>query len=141
VTKVLVVDDNPDIRLLLKHTLKLSGMDVVDVGSGEEALDWLEANGPPDVMLLDIQMPEVDGWEVLIRMRSDPKLADLAVLLCSVKGRSIDQYRGWRLGCDGYVTKPFNFEILNRMIRDVMSLNGPELRSRRQVLAAETRVR
>ncbi|HTJ65182.1 MAG TPA: response regulator, partial [Alphaproteobacteria bacterium] len=89
--KVLVVDDNPDDRHLVSHTLSDSGYDVVAAASGADALSWLEANPPPDLMLLDLMMPGIDGFAVLDRMRSDEKLRNTKVLVMTAKDLTPDE--------------------------------------------------
>jgi two-component system OmpR family response regulator len=106
--KALVVDDAPDIRLLAELVLNMAGFSVSTAASGREALDALARDQIPDIVLLDVQMPEVDGWETLRRVRSDPRTVDLPVVLCTVKGLPEDILKGWSLGCDGYLPKPFD---------------------------------
>jgi CheY-like chemotaxis protein len=89
--KVLVVDDNPDDRHLVSHTLSDSGYDVVAAASGADALTWLENNPPPDLMLLDLMMPGIDGFAVLDRMRSDEKLRETKVLVMTAKDLTPDE--------------------------------------------------
>ncbi len=105
---VLVVDDAADIRLLADLVLSMAGFTVTAAAGGGDALGLL-AHGPlPDIMLLDVQMPDLDGWETLSRLRSDPRTAALPVVMCTVKGLPEDTLRGWSLGCDGYLGKPFD---------------------------------
>ena len=106
-THVLLVDDDPDIRLLLRTMLVRAGFMVTETPGGHEALAYL-ADARPDVVILDVQMPQMDGWETLARIRSDLSMAGLPVLLCTVKARPGDMLKGWRMACDGYVTKPFD---------------------------------
>jgi DNA-binding response OmpR family regulator len=104
----LVVDDAPDIRLLADLVLTMAGFKVRAAASGRDALRILAGPDLPDIVLLDVQMPEVDGWETLSRVRADPRTADLPVVLCTVKGLPEDTLKGWSLGCDGYLGKPFD---------------------------------
>ena len=119
--KALVVDDAPDIRLLADLVLSMAGFTVTAASSGGEALRKLAAGDLPDIMLLDVQMPDVDGWETLTRVRADPRTAELPVVLCTVKGLPEDTLKGWTLGCDGYLGKPFDInglvDELNRVLR------------------------
>lgn len=79
---VLVVDDEPDVRLVARMILENAGHDVIEVDSGQAALDELEIGGAPDVILLDVRMPGIDGWEVLRRLRGSPgRYADLPVVV------------------------------------------------------------
>ncbi len=110
--KALVVDDATDIRLLADLVLTMAGFTVSAASSGSEALRKLAAGDLPDIVLLDVQMPDVDGWETLTRVRADPRTADLPVVLCTVKGLPEDTLKGWSLGCDGYLGKPFDINGL-----------------------------
>ena len=108
---VLVVDDAADIRLLVQAVLSRAGCEVREAASATEAFAAID-DSKPDVLLLDVQMPDADGWSVLATIRSDPQTTALRVVLCTVKGHPDDRARGWRLGCDGYLTKPFTIPDL-----------------------------
>ena len=110
--RALVVDDAPDIRLLADLVLQMAGFTVTAAASGREALGALAGGELPDVILLDVQMPDVDGWETLSRVRADPRTGHLPVVLCTVKGLPEDALKGWSLGCDGYLGKPFDIGAL-----------------------------
>ena len=127
--KALVVDDAPDIRLLADLVLTMAGFTVSAASSGSEALRKLASGDLPDIVLLDVQMPDVDGWETLTRVRADPQTADLPVVLCTVKGLPEDTLKGWSLGCDGYLGKPFD---INGLVDELLSVLK---RSREQRLA------
>lgn len=118
--RALVVDDAADIRLLADLVLSMAGFTVTAAASGREALDALGRGDVPDIMLLDVQMPEVDGWETLRRVRDDPRTANLPVVLCTVKGLPEDALKGWSLGCDGYMGKPFDIGGLVDELRGVL---------------------
>jgi CheY-like chemotaxis protein len=116
-TRILVVDDAPDMRVLCREALGRLGHEVVTVRDGEEALSFLElAPDLPDLVLLDVQMPGLDGWEVLERIRAHPRTAELRVVMFTVRSRREDRVRAWSRGCDGYVSKPFD---LPRFVADV----------------------
>jgi adenylate cyclase len=140
--RALVVDDAPDIRLLADLVLSMAGFAVTAASSGREALRLLAAGDLPDIVLLDVQMPDVDGWETLSRVRADPRTADLPVVLCTVKGLPEDTLRGWSLGCDGYIGKPFDIAGLVDELRGVLA-RGPQEREalRRTRIATLARVR
>jgi CheY-like chemotaxis protein len=113
VTTVLVVEDNDDVRLLLLSVLSLAGFEVTPVAAGEQALSLLEGSGPlPDVTLLDVELPGLDGWEVLGRIRGGKATSDLPVVMCTVAGEETDIARSRELRCDGYLLKPFAIEDL-----------------------------
>jgi two-component system, cell cycle response regulator DivK len=117
--RVLVVDDQEDVRELLRVALEIEGSDVTEAPAGEAALAQLDAGFVPDLVVLDIQMPLMDGWEVLERIRARAETHDLPVIVCTVKASQLDAERGWRLGCDGYVTKPFTIDRLTAEVRRV----------------------
>lgn len=106
-----MVDDAADIRLLVQAVLTRAGCAVREAASATEAFAAID-DAQPDVVLLDVQMPDADGWSVLATIRSDPQTSSLPVVLCTVKGHPDDRARGWRLGCDGYLTKPFTIPAL-----------------------------
>lgn len=113
----LIVDDNDDIRYLLRHVLAMDGFAVTEAPSGPDALRALQDGLRPDVVVLDVQMPDVDGWDTLRAIRADPGTAEVPVVMCTVKGRPVDAEHGWSLGCDGYVSKPFDIDDLRAVIR------------------------
>ncbi|MDQ4069127.1 MAG: response regulator [Actinomycetota bacterium] len=135
--RALVVDDAADIRLLADLVLSMAGFRVTAAASGREALRFLAANELPDIVLLDVQMPDVDGWETLARVRSDPRTVELPVVLCTVKGLPEDTLKGWSLGCDGYLGKPFDIEGLVEELRNVLQRDGAERHSVRQARITE----
>ena len=121
--RVMVVDDDPDIRLLIRFILSVGHIDVVPVPDARDALDMLRAGERVDLVLLDVQMPTFDGWAMLRELRSDPSLGYVPVVLCTVRGTAEDFLRGWEAGCDGYVSKPFDPEDLRREVGRVLGLD------------------
>ena len=125
--KALVIDDNADIRMLLDGVLSMIGVDTVQAPGGQEALERLPVmESPPDLIILDIQMPVMDGWATLEALRAGPMTRDVPVILCTVKSSAPDLLRGWELGCDAYVSKPFDVRSLMRTVREVMSRDVAE---------------
>jgi two-component system KDP operon response regulator KdpE len=114
--KVLVVDDEPEIRRVLKTGLGYQGFDVLAVASGEEALEEVR-RWRPDVVLLDLGLPGVDGFEVLKRM---PDKSRVAAMVVSVMPGEKDKVRALDLGADDYLVKPFGIEELSARIRAVL---------------------
>ncbi|MBN1260809.1 MAG: response regulator transcription factor [Anaerolineae bacterium] len=104
---VLVVDDQHNIRSLLRMYLEQEGFRVEDVGDGESALRRLSTGAPPDLLILDLMLPGVDGWEVCRRVRAGDH-ADLPILMLTARDDDVDKIVGLELGADDYVTKPFN---------------------------------
>lgn len=122
---VLVVDDDPAIRKVLTTTLELEGYEIDVAVDGEEALARLE-HKLPDLMILDIMMPRVNGLDVLEKLRGQKETSDLPVILLTAKSSQEDQWEGWRRGVDYYMTKPFDVEDLLRFIEFVFSGGSPE---------------
>ena len=135
--RALVVDDAPDIRLLADLVLSMAGFTVSAAASGGEALRILAGDDLPDIVLLDVQMPEVDGWETLSRLRADPRTAALPVVLCTVKGLPEDTLKGWSLGCDGYLGKPFDINGLVEELKGVLVRTAEEREELRRARIAE----
>lgn len=112
-SKVLVVEDQPDLAALLAHNLRLEGLDVRTVEDGREVLGHVRS-WAPDLVLLDLMLPGMDGFEVLRGIRAIA--SDLPVLILSARGEEQDKIRGFRLDADQYVTKPFSLlELLERV--------------------------
>ena len=122
--KILVVDDQEEIRDLTERILATEGYVLKTAASGEEALD--AAFGEPfDLVLLDINMPRMSGWETLRLMRADKKLAGLPVVMFSIKGEIRDKSQGMQLGAMDYITKPFEVDELVDRVRNVFrSMDG-----------------
>ncbi|MDE3074305.1 MAG: response regulator transcription factor [Chloroflexota bacterium] len=115
--RTLVVDDDPAVTSVLKRGLSYEGFAVDTASSGPEALT-IARDRPPDLVILDVMMPGMDGLEVLERLRSaDPHLP---VLLLTARDAPSDEVQGLQLGADDYVTKPFSFEVLLAHIRALL---------------------
>ena len=131
-----LVDDAPDIRMLLRAIVSRCGYDIREAGNGREALALLD-DVAPDLVLLDVQMPEMDGWETLAALRADPRSAEVPVILCTVKSHLDDMRRGWQAGCDGFLVKPFDVGDMVARIRAIEALTFDQRRdARRRQLAA-----
>lgn len=103
---IMVVDDNPDIITIVKTILEGKGYTVLSASSGLELLNMLK-NQKPDLIILDIMMPEMDGLEVLGRLKAVADTATLPVILLTAKVQYEDVLGGYKLGADYYITKPF----------------------------------
>ncbi|MEZ5176048.1 MAG: response regulator [Acidimicrobiia bacterium] len=117
--RILVVDDDPDILQFVQMNLELDGFRVETADGGRAALEQAAAR-PPDLMLLDIMMPEMDGLTVLRRMRSDPPTASVPVIILTARSLAEDRVKGLDLGADDYITKPFDLEELVARVRTVL---------------------
>ncbi len=118
-TRVLIVEDEPDIRELLVFHLKREGYLVSTSRSGVEALRVIRSS-PPDLVLLDIMLPELDGLEVCRRLRQDPATAAIPVVMLTARGDEVDRVLGLELGADDYIVKPFSPKELVARIRAVL---------------------
>lgn len=105
--KVLIVDDEPHILRSLGFVIKRAGYGVLEARSGAEALELIEQERP-DLVFLDIMMPELDGYEVCRKIKSSDELADTYVIMLTAKGQQCDQQEGLKAGADEYMTKPFS---------------------------------
>ena len=129
--EVLVVDDDPDIRLLVTFALEDSGFVVRQAADGNQALAALEER-PPDAMVLDVMMPNVDGFGVLRGMRQRGLAQDTRVLILTCKTEERDHLRGWELGAHEYLTKPFDPEELVSCLQALIAATPAELLVRRE---------
>ncbi|MGQ9463640.1 MAG: response regulator transcription factor [Candidatus Fervidibacter sp.] len=123
--RVLVVEDDPAIIELLRFLLEQEGLEVEVAHDGLEALDQLEVS-TPDLVLLDIKLPKLEGTDVLWEMRQNPKWSDIPVVVISVDSSYQTMLQGWRLGVDSYFVKPFDPDELMRVIRRILFVSRPE---------------
>jgi DNA-binding response OmpR family regulator len=116
-SKILLVDDDPTLLRFLQDYLGGEGFQVTAVGSGQEALR-VAYREHPDLVVLDVMMPVMDGWEVTARLR---EMADVPIILVTAKSAEADKLRGFQLGVDDYLTKPFSFAELIARIQAVLA--------------------
>ena len=117
--KILVVDDEIYIVHILDFSLGMEGYDVVTALDGEQALEKVKSE-KPDLIVLDIMMPKLDGYEVCKTIKSDPATKQIPVILLSAKGRNVDQKMGFDVGADDYITKPFSPRKLVERINQLL---------------------
>ncbi len=122
--KILVVDDEEDILELVGYNLEKNGYEVTCVATGEAALESARGQ-PPDLVLLDLMLPGVDGLDVCKLLKRDPKTAHIPVVMLTAKGEEADIVAGLELGADDYVTKPFSPRVLLARIRAVLRKHTP----------------
>ena len=114
---VLIVDDETNIVISLEFLMQQAGYQVVIARSGEEALAQL-SRLQPDVVLLDVMLPGIDGFDVLQHIRQTPHLQSIAVIMLTAKGRDVEITKGLALGASAYITKPFSTrDLLNEVRR------------------------
>jgi DNA-binding response OmpR family regulator len=116
---VLVADDDPDILSLVTLRLERSGYDVVSAGDGEQALETARTQ-TPDLALLDVMMPKLDGYEVTARLRQEEATRHLPVILLTARVQESDIARGVEAGADDYVKKPFSTHELRDRVQAVL---------------------
>ena len=117
--KVLVVDDDPYILMSLEFLMKKNGYDVMVARNGSEALELVERQ-MPDVVLLDIMMPDVDGYQICIHIKKSDKLKHTKVVFMSAKTKDTDIQKGYDLGASLYIIKPFSTRELAKQINALM---------------------
>jgi CheY-like chemotaxis protein/DNA-binding CsgD family transcriptional regulator len=127
--RVLVVDDEADIRGLVRLSLELDGHEVQEAVDGLDALLALDA-GVPDLVILDVAMPRLDGWGVLARLKGSAALATVPVVMLTALRGDMDRIRGGVEGAVRYVTKPFDPDELRAEVRDVLTQPEPAQRRR-----------
>lgn len=118
---VLIVDDNPDILLLLETNLRRAGFEIVKATDGESALKVIEEE-PPDVVLLDLMMPVLDGWGVLERLAGKPSVPPIIIISAATSQSNVD--RAYAMGAVGYITKPFILTDMLDRLNEVLSAEG-----------------
>ena len=114
--KILVADDNTASRELIREVLELSGYEVIEASDGESAVEQARA-ALPDLVLVDIQMPRLDGYGVLRELRADARLAGMRVVALTAFAMQSDRDRAIQAGFDGYITKPVEITALRKEIR------------------------
>jgi CheY-like chemotaxis protein len=117
---VLIVEDDPDQAALAERRLGPAGYRVQTVGTMRGMIEYLRANPRPDVMLLDVGLPDGDGFDILVSIRRHPKLALLPVIMLTVLGEPKDIRKGLQLGADGYIPKPYSKTMLADAISAVL---------------------
>lgn len=117
--RILVIEDEPDIRQVLDYNLRSAGHEVITVDGGREGLS-VAREQRPDLVLLDLMLPDVSGTEVCRAIKDDPSMRSMPVVMLTARGEEIDRVVGFELGADDYVTKPFSVRELVLRIRAVL---------------------
>jgi len=118
--KILIADDRSEVVELVKVTLEGEDYEVLCASDGKEALEKIGLERP-DLVLLDVVMPKMDGFEVLSKIREDPKTKDTPVIMLTAQGQKVDQEEGRRLGASDYITKPFSLSHLLTRIEEILA--------------------
>jgi two-component system alkaline phosphatase synthesis response regulator PhoP len=126
--KILVIEDDPSTLRLIKYTLQQEGYQVLTAPNGLEGLRKAK-NEEPDLIILDVLLPGVDGFEICHRLRAEPQTAQLPILMVSGKAREIDKATGLKMGADDYITKPWHRPELLTKIAVMLQRNSVALNS------------
>ena len=117
--KILIADDEPNIVVSLEFLMKQKGYVVKIVNNGEDALKAVGEFGP-DLVLLDVMMPRISGYEVCQKVRENPGWAGIRIIMLSAKGRDVEVTKGMAVGADAYVTKPFSTKELIAKVQELL---------------------
>ncbi|WP_242339965.1 MULTISPECIES: response regulator transcription factor [Anaeromyxobacter] len=118
--RVLIVDDEPSIVISLEYLLQREGYETAVAPDGEAALEAMAA--APDLVVLDVMLPKLNGFEVCERIRADPRWRGTKILMLTARGRDTEVARGLRAGADAYVTKPFSTKELLAQMKDLLGV-------------------
>lgn len=118
--KILAVDDERHIVRLVQINLQKEGYEVVTAGNGREALEKV-ASEKPDLIVMDVMMPEMDGFEALEKLKANPETAQIPIIMLTAKAQDADVFSGWQKGADLYLTKPFNPSELLTFVKRIFA--------------------
>ena len=121
--KILAVDDEKHILRLVQINLEKAGYEVVTGSNGREAIEKVRSE-KPELVVMDVMMPEMDGFEALKQLKSDPETADIPVIMLTAKAQDADVFHGWQSGADLYLTKPFNPMELLTFVKRIFDAKG-----------------
>jgi len=125
--EILIVDDEPSIVVPIQFLMEQQGYSVLVAGNGEDALDVIYKY-KLDLILLDIMLPRIDGYEVCEIVRLDPRYRDIKIIFLTAKGREVEIAKGLALGADAYITKPFsNAELVSQVKKLLAEVNQDKL--------------
>jgi len=130
---ILIVEDESDIRELIRYNMEREGFKVVEAGSAEEAVAWLK-KGVPDLVLLDLMLPGTDGFAFCRSLRADEKTSKVPVIMVTARDEDADIVAGLEVGADDYVIKPFSARILSARVRAVLRRAAVEPGDEKDVL-------
>lgn len=129
--RILIAEDNAEIRALVSSILIEEGHKVSVAQNGQQALDMMLEDAP-DMLVLDIMMPQMDGYTVLKELKSSGIRDTMKILVLTAKTSESDWVRGYKLGADAYVTKPFDIDELTRHVAELLEMTKDQLRVRRE---------
>ncbi len=130
--EILIVDDEPSIVVPIQFLMEQQGYSVLVAGNGEDALDVIYKY-KLDLILLDIMLPRIDGYEVCEIVRLDPRYRDIKIIFLTAKGREVEIAKGLALGADAYITKPFsNAELVSQVKELLAEVNQDKLKLQKE---------
>ncbi len=118
--RILIADDEPNIVISVEFLMKREGFEVLVARNGEEALERIRAE-LPDLVVLDVMMPKLNGFEVCEQVRTDPRVAATRILMLTAKGREAEMKKGLALGADAYMAKPFSTRELVDQVKSLLA--------------------
>ena len=121
--KILAVDDEKHILRLVQINLEKAGYEVVTGTNGREAVEKVRSE-KPELVVMDVMMPEMDGFEALKQLKADPETANIPVIMLTAKAQDADVFHGWQSGADLYLTKPFNPMELLTFVKRIFDAKG-----------------
>ena len=122
--KVLLVEDDRSLAEIVEYNLTTNGFEVIRCSDGQDALNQVRLKNP-DIILLDVMIPVLDGLEVCRRLRSNPETSEIPILMLTAKSEEVDQIVGYKVGADDYVTKPFSVRVLMERVKSLLRRNQP----------------
>jgi len=123
---ILVVEDAPDNQVLVEQVFQDSGYWVTCIQDGRAALDWLETN-LPDLILLDLSLPEIDGWEVARQLKASDRTAKIPIIAVTAHAMKGDKETAIAAGCDDYLTKPLDIDLLEACVKQWLAQSVKEI--------------
>ena len=117
--KILVVEDEDNIAIALDYLMTREGYDHDRIANGAEAMERIRSTRP-DLVLLDVMLPEVSGYEICQGVRLDPNLSNVKILMMTARGSAIEKRKGLALGADGFISKPFELQELRLEVRRLL---------------------
>ncbi len=122
---ILIVDDEQNIVISLEYVMKNAGFNVAVAYDGEEALEKVKEN-VPDLVILDVMMPKLDGFEVCKKIRENPAWKSVRIVMLTAKGRDSEREKGLSFGADDYLTKPFSTRDILQRVKEILAQTGKE---------------
>src|SRR3989338_3703488 len=137
--KILVVDDEKDLSALVSLHMKMAGFEVLTANNGEKALD-LSREEKPDLIILDLMLPKIDGWQVCEQLRQNAATKDIPVIMLTARTQIEDKLKGFEAGADDYVTKPFSPRELVARVKRVLARAEAEPSLPKRLIKGKTEI-